>query len=803
MKVPVSWLRDYVEIEADPRKLADALTFAGIEIEAIDRVGLTCTGVIAAEVREVAPHPNADKLRVCRVFDGSAEHQVVCGAPNVAAGGIYPFAPLGAVLDNGGFTIRKAKLRGVESFGMLCAADELGLGDDHGGLLDLPADTAPGTPLETLYGEPETVFEVEITPNRPDCLSMIGIAREIAAVTGKTLKMPGAAFTETSDPVEAAVTVTVEDAAACPRYTARVIENVTLGPSPDWMRRRLELAGIRAINNLVDITNYVMLESGHPLHAFDYTLVKDGAIVVRKAGPDETMATLDEVTRKLTPDMLVIADRERAVALAGVMGGAGSEIGEATASVLLESACFEPSGIRATAKALGMSTESSYRFERGVDVGGVEWASRRAAALMQELAGGAVRKGVIDVYPAPPAPRTLTCRYERAMRLIGAPDLTPENIRALLASIGLDEVSRDDEEVTVSIPTFRGDLEREVDLIEEVARLFGLDNIPPRLSAASVNPDADDRHARRIASIRAACTALGGQEIMNYSLTPAELLDRFGLGETDRVALPKPLTMDQAILRPSLIPQMVETLGRNRARQLRQAVFFEVSPVYLPAAGDPRPTEVLTLSAGIMGGPGGAALADRQDPTPEAMFGMIKGFWERLAEAEGLNGWTLRPSEAAWWEPGYGVDLLVGGAVFGKLGVVRKTIRREWRLQDPIGILEIALAPLIGDKDVLPVFRPVPTYPSVTRDIAMIADAGVRHETVVETLRKGSPDELESVELFDLYEGEKLGPGKRSLAYTLTYRAADRTLTDDEANRFREAATAALVRELGVEIRDR
>ena len=804
MKVPVGWLQEYVEIDADVQQLADALTFSGIEIEAIHRLGLTCTGVVAAEVREVTPHPNADKLRVCRVFDGNTEHQVVCGAPNVAAGGCYPFAPIGAVLDRGEFKIKKAKLRGVESAGMLCASDELGLSDDHGGLLDLPAGTEPGTPLETLYGEPETVFEVEITPNRPDCLSMIGVAREVAAVFGKTLKLPTPVVSESGEPVASSVTVAIESPEACPRYTARVIENVTIGPSPVWMQKRLELAGIRAINNLVDITNYVMLECGHPLHAFDYALVADGEIVVRQAKPGETMTTLDEVSRELSPEMLVIADRQKPIALAGVMGGAGSEIADTTRTVLLESACFTPGGIRSTARRLGMASESSYRFERGVDVNGVEWASRRAAQLMQELAGGQVRPGVVDVYPAPLEPRTVTCRYQRARTLIGTPDLADETIRDLLTAIGLTVTGGNDEACEVSVPTARLDLEREVDLIEEIARLHGLNQIEAKLSAATINPDADDRDARRVESIREHCVALGGHEIMNYSLVSADLLNQFGIPEPERVALPHPLTQDQAILRPSLVPQMVDTLGRNRARQIRHAVFFEISTVYAPAVSpEARPKETRTLSVGIMGMPEGQTLAPRLDPSASEMFGFIKGFWERLAEAEGLTDWKIALDDAPWWEPGLGIALRAGGEVIGRLGIIRKGIRKAWRLSDPIGVLEVALPSLIGEKDSLPTYRAIPQYPSVTRDIALVCDQSLPHETLVEVIWKHSPGTLEAVELFDLYEGDKIGAGKKSLAYSLIYRSAEGTLTDADANGYLESVGQVLRQELNIELRDR
>ncbi|HMP73224.1 MAG TPA: phenylalanine--tRNA ligase subunit beta [Kiritimatiellia bacterium] len=801
MKVPLSWLKEYVDVNASPEDIARALTFAGIEIEAIQRFGLTATGIVIGEVRSVEPHPNADKLRVCRVFDGASEVHVVCGAPNVVAGGKYPFAPLGAVLDNGAFAIKKAKLRGVESFGMLCAADELGLSSDHDGLLVLDPALPPGTPFDSILPPPETVFEVEITPNRPDCLGIIGIAREIAAAFGLPLKTPDVSFPEGPESVHDVTTIEVQDPHACPRYTARILRGVTLAPSPEWIARRLEHAGIRAINNVVDITNYVMLECGQPLHAFDHALLHQGRILVRHARPGETLATLDDIERPIDPSMLVIADASRPVALAGVMGGAGSEIRDTTRDVLLESACFHPSLVRATAKKVGLSTESSYRFERIVDIERVEWASRRAAQLLVQIAGATAAAGVIDIYPAPPAPRQIILRHTRVRDLLGLPDLPATDIHRHLQAIGLSTAEAPHGASTVTIPTFRPDLEAEVDLIEEVARLHGLHNIPPRLSA-SVNPAANDDPARRAESLKATMVSLGFQEIITYSLASRELLDLFDPATSgQRVSLLRPVTTDQAILRPRLIPQMAETLGRNRSRQIRQAALFELSRAYT-ACPDAPPAETLNLCAGLIGLPQSGGMTLRRDPSPEEMFFHIKGLWERLAASYPVPLWTLAPSTQPWLEPGMGVDILLDQTPIGVLGLLARNLAKEWRFQDPVGLLEIDSAILIGNAPPLPVHRPLPTYPSTSRDIALLADASLKHQTIVDTIRKNSPPELENVELFDIFQGESIGHGKRSLAYSLTYRSPEKTLTDEEANRFHEAIKATLKTTLGVDIRE-
>ncbi len=802
MKVPVSWLLDYVKITATPEEIAEKLTFAGIELEGMERIGGAYSGLVVGEVRAVEPHPNADKLRVCRVFDGKDEVQVVCGAPNVEAGGRYPFAPVGAMLDNGSFKIKKAKLRGVESFGMLCSASELGISDDHDGLMVLDPEYTAGTPMDTVLGPPETVLELEVTPNRPDCLSMIGIARELAGIYGVPLEMPAVDLQETDIPVTDHASVSVDDTEGCGRYTARVVRDIAIRPSPSWMQRRLELSGIRAINNIVDITNYVMLECGHPLHAFDKALLKDSTVIVRRAAANESMKTLDDIDRELQSDTLVIADAEGPVALAGIMGGAGSEIRDDTKDVLLESARFDPDLIRATARRLGLSTESSYRFERGVDPETVEWASRRAASLLASLADGKICRGVIDVYPNPPNVRQVSCRFDRTRDLLGA-DIPDENIIAILSSLGLKPQEISGGACVLEIPSYRGDLEREVDLIEEVARRFGLDNIPSAPVAARINVDADDTPWRHREDLRGEMTALGLQEITTYSLVPEGLLNLFfGPGEEGRIALPRPVTMDQSILRTSLVPQMVETLGRNRSRQTEDAALYEMGRVYRRNQ-DGSSTETIRLAAGVMGVPGGNSIRTREPVTAAGMYGRIKGLWEKLAERRPGLTWTLRPCEAPWFEPGHAAEIESGGAVVARFGVIASGIRKEWRLQDPVAVLDADADVLASSGRAMPRYQALPTYPSVTRDLAMITGHDVRHEDILEIIRANSPDELETVELFDVFAGKGIPEGRKSMAYSLTYRAAGRTLTDDETNGYLTSVMDALRNVLHADIRDR
>lgn len=801
MRVPLSWLKDYVDLDESPRQIADRLTFSGTEVEGIETVGPACEGFIVAEVRAVEKHPNADKLTVCRVFDGQQELQVVCGAPNVQAGGRYPFAPVGATLPDGSLTIKKAKIRGVESFGMLCSRSELGLPDDHAGLMTLDAAWAPGTPLADVLGPPEVVLELEITPNRPDCLSLIGIARELAALYRTKVKWPEVRGQESEISDQKTATVTVEDPAGCPRYTARRIDGVRIGPSPGWMQKRLQLAGLRAINNVVDVTNYVMIECGQPLHAFDRDLLHEGRVVVRRARAGERLHTLDDVDRDLDPSMLVIADARRAVAVAGVMGGAGSEIRDATSAVLLESALFRPADIRATSRKLGLSTESSYRFERGADFDTVEWAGRRAATLIAELAGGTVAPGVVDVAAAKPAARTIACRYDYVRDVTGVAAGNDE-IRAVFQALELGVDGDGGASARVTVPPFRRDLEREIDLVEEFARIHGLDKIAAPEPRAVVDPMATDDAALRARQLlREGLAGLGLSEIVTYSLVSDDLLDRFNPGDqAQRIAIPRPISADQSVLRTSLVPQVVETLGRNRAHQVQDAALYEIGRVFRKADGATIEEERLTI--GLMGPAGRRALDRRRAVEPEEMFLWAKGMVEALFERLRVEAWSTRAASVAGLEDGATVEVQVGDEVAGAIGLVKRDVRRAWRLGDPVAVIDLAVGPATRSALALRGFREIPAYPSVARDVAMIVADRVRHEDIVRVIRKKAPRELEHVEIFDIFRGGAIGAGKRSAAYSLVYRSATRTLTDEEANGYHEAVKEALREELGAEIRE-
>ncbi len=800
MNVPVSWLKEYVDFKDTIEGLADKLTFAGLEVEAIETIGSDFAGVVVGEVLAVEPHPDADKLRLCTVNYGAEETmQVVCGAPNVEVGGKYPFAPVGTTLPCG-ITLKKAKIRGVQSMGMLCAKDELGLGEDHSGLLVLDASLEPGTPFVKVWGEPETVIELEITPNRPDCLSMIGVAREMAVLYGSELKLPSIDVAETENDVNEEIIVTVEDADRCPRYTARVLKNAAIGPSPEWMQKRLEAAGIRPISNVVDITNYVMLETGHPLHAFDKSLVAGDRIIVRDARPGEKMHTLDDVERTLTDEMLVIADAEQPSAVAGVMGGNVSEINDRTSTILLEAAAFEPSSIRHTAKKLGLSTDSSYRFQRGINAESVEWASRRAAALMCELAGAGLCKGIVDVYPQPKQQVRIPFSYSRIEGRIGS-GVGVDEMRRIFTTleIGLED-DHGDTAIAVA-PAFRLDLEREVDLVEEIARIHGVDNVPARTPLAKVIPDADDSRVRAVSDLRDRLQGLGVSEIMNYTLVNHPLLDLFNKDNREsREELPHPISMDQSVMRTSLIPQLVESLGRNHSRQINEACFYELGRVFNRVDGTPVQTE--TVSLGMMG-PVGRSLLDKRAPvSDEEMFVWMKGLVEKLLAAQQLDNVTFEAEDRPEFEAGKAATILADSKTIGCMGLVNKAARSEWRLTGPVAAAELQLDALLKNAFAIKKTRDLAQFPSMSRDIALVVDQSVKHEDVVALIQKSSPKDLESFGLFDIYQGKGVEKGKKSLAYNFIYRSSTTTLTDKKVNKAHQKLTEFLCKQLGGSLRE-
>ena len=796
MKVPFSWLNELVELDQDINTLSDQLTFIGLEVESVEILGSEFDGVVAGVVTHIQQHPNADKLKLCLVAYGESEQmRVVCGAPNVMVGGVYPFAPVGTELP-GGFTIKKAKIRGEESMGMLCAKDELGLGEDHSGLLELGSDVVAGTPFVEIWGAPETVIELEITPNRPDCLSMIGIAREIAALTNKPIKLPKKTVSNSND---SSMSVNVCDAEDTPRYTLRVIDGVEIGPSPQWMQKRLEAVGIRPINNVVDITNYVMLETGHPLHAFDQGSINGNEISVRRAFPNEKIQTLDGVDRSLDDSMLVIADSEKSIALAGVMGGANSEVKADTTSIILEVACFNAKSIRATAKKLGLHSESSYRFQRGVCANSVSDASDRAVMLLMEFAGAKTSSSMIDKYDNPQDEKIISVDWERIAQRIGAP-VSDEEIKSILIKLGM-EVIEAEGEAKVIPPPYRLDLDREIDLVEEVARIYGMERIPENIPQAKVVEGCNDSRFNSLRSLRNNLQGLGVSEIMNYTLVSDNLLDRFDDGNKSlREKLPHPISEDQSVLRTSLIPQMVESLGRNYSRQINEACFYELGRVFNRENNNLIQSE--RVSFGMMGPVGRRQLNKRRPLEAEEMFIWMKGLIEVLLNKQNLNDLIFKDLDNSYYEDGQALSVYYKDSCIGSFGLIKKSILELWKVNTSVAVGELELDALLSVVGQYSSVNEVPVYPSISRDLALIVDQGVTNDSVINIVAKLQPKNLESLELFDVYTGKGVDKGKKSVAYSFTYRSVNQTLTDKKVNKVHQQVIDTLCKELVAEVRN-
>ena len=798
MKLPLEWIQSLIDIDdISTSELVDKLTFSGLEVEGVETIGSDFEGVVVGEVLSWGPHPDADRLRVCKVSNGDEELDIVCGASNFDTGDKVALATVGTVLPNG-MKMKKAKIRGQVSMGMMCALDELGLGEDHSGIIILDADTQVGIPFAEVQGPPQEVLVIEVTPNRPDCLSALGVARELSALLGRPVKRPEAVVEEGMDLIEDSVRIQVREPELCPRYTGRVIKGVKVAPSPDWMQQRLTNSGIRPINNLVDITNYVLLECGQPLHAFDLNLLHGHQIVVRHPGDDEDITTLDEEKRELDSDMLMICDNEKPVAVAGVMGGAGSEIHEGTTDVLLESAFFEPTSVRRTARKLGMSTDSSYRFERGVDPELAEWASRRAAGLIAELGGGTVSKGVIDVCSELPARPAITCRFAKVRDLIGV-DIANDAITSIFEGLELGVTDVTSESCVVNVPSWRFDLEREVDLIEEIARIHGLDQIPAPAPRGVIVPDADNPEDTARRELRERLAGFGLNEAMHYSFVATQQMDRFDSGDTDqRIVLPNPISTDHAVLRTSLVPQLCEALGRNRARQIQAASLFELGRVFIKDE-DGSYLEQTRLAIGLMGEAGNESGGGLE---PEAMFLQLKGLFEQLTDAVSCTPPRYTDGERPWLESGSALEITIRGRTAGVMGILKASIADEWRIADAVGVLEIDADALLSGFYSKKSYSTVPIYPSVSRDVAMLVDESIRHENVIKVMRNKAPAELTGIRLFDIYRSKSIGSQRKSMAYTLVYQSPDRTLTDEEVNQMHDKVKARLVKELSADVRE-
>ncbi len=807
MNVTLNWLENYIDFEFSASELADRLTMLGIEVESVKQRGAELAGVVVGSVNAIKPHPNADKLVLCQVDIGETEElQIVCGAPNVREGMLAPVATIGTTLPIG-LTIKRAKLRGETSQGMLCSEKELCLAaqlasaynkaEDAAGLMELSTDIPTGTPLATALGLDDTVFELEITPNRPDCLSLIGVAREIRAETGNPLKLPQVDFSENETDVREATSVMIEAPDLCPRYAARVIRGVKVGQSPAWLQQRLESVGIGVINNIVDITNSVLMEYGQPLHAFDYHKLTENRIVVRRAMAGEKLTTLDEIERELASDMLVIADAEKPVALAGVMGGYDSEITEATCDVLLESAYFNPSSIRATAKALGMSTEASYRFERGADPGIVITALDRAAQLITELAGGTICKGVVDVYPGEQPLTEIQLRPKRVNFVLGT-EIEPATMEEILTRLGFD-VSVSGSVYWVTVPTFRADITREIDLIEEIARVYGYDNIPTTLPKGDIPVPAPDPKVEVRRRVKQFLLASGMMEALNYSFSDPNSFDkiRFAADNPLRNALPlqNPLSPEMSVLRTTLLPGLLDNAQRNRNHQIDTIALFEIGNVFIRDGEQKEPERVSGVLAGQIGD------GVYSNPYRQPDFYDIKGLAEGVLEVCGISDYTLQKTGEPTFHPGRNAAVLLGDRQVGIFGEAHPVVLENYDLPYKAYLFDFDLEALVDAAIFAKRFEPISVYPKVERDLAIVVDEETLSDMPTELIYKTGGEWVESVRLFDVYEGEQVPEGKKSLAYAIIYHSATETLTDKAVNALHDKIVKRLNQELGAELR--
>lgn len=819
MRVSYEWLKTMVDVPGEVSELVADYIRTGTEVEAVERVGEQLDHVVTAQILEKRHHPDSDHMWVCLVDVGKNNVdeagapkplQIVCGAQNFEAGDKVVTALVGATLP-GGVKIKKSRLRGVDSCGMNCSERELGLGSDHDGIIILPPDAPVGVPYTDYLGSSDTVIDCEITPNRPDCLSMVGMARETAAILdeGTHVELPHVAH-EAGPDAHDLVDVTIDDPELCQRYTARVVRGVKIGPSPEWLARRVIASGTRTINNVVDVTNYVMYLTGQPLHAFDLGKLSEREgkrhIVVRAAHEGERLTTLDGQERVLTPDMAVITDDgERPVALAGVMGGLNSDIDEGTCDVLLESATFSAGHISRTSRNLDLMSEASIRYERQVDAAGCAEVAEVAAALFEQCCGATVCPGIVDAYPVPAVAPQVAFRPARARLLAGA-DIPDDFMASRLGLLGCAVERGDGDAWQVTCPTFRPDLTREVDLVEEVCRLWGEGDITPTLPAARNHAGGLTLDQQRLRLIGRTLRSFGLSETSTYCFAAPDDLSRLGMGEEGRgipVRILNPLVADQSQMRRDLLPGLLRSVAYNVDHGVANVALYEVGRVFFGHPQKSQPDEP-SYVCGVMSG-------RRADDAwnakwPEFDFFDAKGAVEQLMAALRITKVRFKPADAegyAWLQPGRAAEVFVGrGELVGWVGEVHPQALQAYGVDAPVVAFELAVAPLLEHaRRELP-YQEVPTLPGVKHDLAIVVDETVSAETLLQRIQSSGGKLLADVRLFDVYRDPvRVGPGKKSMAFSLTYRAADHTLTSEEVERAHARLVQKVMKATGGEVR--
>ncbi|MCH5185309.1 MAG: phenylalanine--tRNA ligase subunit beta [Oscillospiraceae bacterium] len=794
MKVPMSWFSDYTDISGiTAKEYAHAVTMTGSKVENIQNPGSDIENVVTAKILSIKPHENSDHLVVCQVDTGDETVQIVTGAPNVKEGQIVPVAKHRSKLP-GGVTIKKGSLRGVESCGMMCSHEELGLtAADLGyepeyGILILPQDTPVGMDIRDYFGLNEDIIEYEITSNRPDCFSVIGLARETAVTFNKPFKVKKPTFTEKGDNIENYISVEVRDDEKCPRYTAKMIKNVKIGPSPKWLVQRLRACGVRSINNIVDITNYVLLEYGQPMHAFDLRDIAGGKIIVRPAAEGEIIKTLDGIDRKLTSETLVISDAEKAVAVAGVMGGFNSEVKPDTQTVIFECATFDAVSVRLAAQRIGLRTEASSRYEKGLDINNVIPAIERACELVELLDCGEVAGGFTDICAEIKPPKNHDFRPDKINAFLGT-DITTDEMSDILTRL---EFKVDTEKMTVTAPTFRPDIESEADIAEEIARIYGYDNIPTtNVSGAARGKKTFVQLSRdKAMNILTSC---GLNEIYTYTFTSPSVFDKLRLAPDSPfrkcVQITNPLGEDTSVMRTTALSGMLEILSHNYNHRNEKAGLFEINKIYIPKADkNELPSEPEMISIGMYGG--------------KIDFYDIKGICEKLFDnlcIENVKYKAVKNNPS--FHPGRTAQIVINGNIAGIVGEVHPDTLSNFEIGVPCYAAELNFTEMLKFINPERKYKGLPKFPAVTRDIAMLIDEKVLVADIEEVITSSAGKLLTDIKLFDIYKGKQIPDGKKSVAYSIVFRASDRTLTDEEINKIFDKIINNLEDKLNAELR--
>lgn len=813
MLISQRWLQELVDFSASPEELERILTMLGLEVEKIERPGEKLHHFVVGEVLTKEKHPNADKLSVCTVaVGGGTVNTIVCGAPNVAAGQKVPVALSGAVVPNGGFTIEKRKLRGVESNGMICSKAELGISDESDGIWELPADAPLGEPLAAYLGLDDVLYEISITPNRSDCLSHLGIAREIAAYFNTPLRKPQATVQEDSSlKTTDFITVSIDDTEGCHRFAARVVRGVKIGESPKWLKDRIIACGLRSINNVVDVTNYVMLECGKPIHAFDLDKIAGKTLNIKQAQEDEKFTTLDGKERTLDSSMVMVADAEKSSAIGGIMGGQFSEISDETVNVVIESAYFKPSSIRRTAKKLGISSDAAYRFERGVDMETVVFAADRAAELIQKVAGGQIASGCVDVYPTKHPEKQVSVRYARADMLIGK-HIAPEEQRELLQRLGFTVVNHDAVSANYRIPTYRVDVESETDCIEEIARLHGYDNIAPAL-VSRVNLSGEQTPQRYtplpfLEELSSFFRANGFTDIVTQNMIDPKSAAFF---TESPVRIANPLGEELSCMRPSLVPSMLKTIERNHRYGQKNLRLFELGAVFhtVSQAQETFIGGILEERHFIAALTGNILPHKSWDASERPVdFYDAKGVLESLLEVCRLENAEIKPLTNLAHYPLFSantVELIVGGKSFGCAGEIAPSALKAFDIGMPVLACQVNLSQLAATRTKEPKYLAVSPFPTVARDLAFVVDTSVEAHQIQECIKANGGKYLRNVRVFDVFSGkaakEALGEGKKSVAFAMEFNSTEKTLEDAEIEASINAIIQNVQQRLGATLR--